>query len=307
MAKNITFYGIKGKNNMSTKLHQKRKLKKEAATAASAEEAEILRKARRRNNYTDDVEYKAICAKAAVDDEAFNNFKSQNKYRSMLEHANSVHGHDHLKAIKEQTPELMEHLDKFRTNDTVGTPNLTSFAVKMPGNPHQIGDLSSTTMQYIRVLSDLITYFGNMDGMKIVEIGAGYGGQCKIINDYVNFSEYICFEMSEPSQLVRKYLDHFKIKNAVSIDAYEFYDSPFDIKCDLVISNFAFSEQSVHIQDCYLKHILKAADRGYLWMNETAASHGIEGIKNILPHELNEKSDIPSERDTNRILYWNKE
>lgn len=292
---------------MSTKLHQKRKLKKEAATAASAEEVERLRKARRRNTYTDDVEYKEICVKASVDDDVFDNFKSQPKYRSMLEHADTRHGHDHLNAIKEQTPELMEHLDKFRTNDTVGTPNLTTFAVKMPGNPQQIGDLSSTTMQYIRVLSDLIGFFDNMDGLKIVEIGAGYGGQCKIINDYVNFSEYICFEMPEPSQLVRKYLDHFKIKNSVSIDAYEFYDNPFDISCDLVISNFAFSEQSRHIQDCYLKHIINSADRGYLWMNETPESYNIDVIKKTLPHKINKKNDIPSERDTNRILYWNKE
>lgn len=250
------------------------------------------------DTYTPAVEYKEICAQAAVDDETFSKFKSMPKYRSMLEHANVSQAQEHLEDIQIQTPKLMSYFDKFRTNDTVGNPVTVDF------NKGFEGSISPTTIQYARVLSDLITYFDNMDGFKIVEIGAAYGGQCKIISDYVNFKEYICFEMTEPSRLVRKYVDHFNIENVVSLDAYEFYDKPYNIDCDLIISCFAFCEQSKHFQDCYLKHIINSAPRGYLWCNETPESYGIEGLKNLLPHKLNEKNDIPSERNTNRILWW---
>ena len=258
----------------------------------------VHKRRQKEDTYSHQMKYKEICAKAVVDDEIFSTFKSLPNYRSMLEHANAGQAQEHLNAIEEQTPKLMSYFDKFRTNDTVGNPATVEFTKGFAGN------ISPTTIQYARVLSDLITYFGNMDGLKIVEIGAGYGGQCKIISDYVKFSEYICFEMTEPSRLVRKYIDHFNVKNVVSMDAYEFFDDPYEIKCDLVISNFAFCEQSKHFQDCYLKNIINLADRGYLWMNETAESYGIKGIKNLLPHKLNEKNDIPSERNSNRILWW---
>lgn len=247
------------------------------------------------DTYSKHTEYKEICERAAVD-ETFNNFKNEKHYRSMLEHAHAGHGNQHLEAILKQTPELIEYFEKFRTNDTVGNPSMHDFK--------DFGKASPTTVQYARVLSDLILYFGNMDGLKIVEIGAGYGGQCKIISEYVNFSEYICFEMTEPAKLVQRYIDHFDIKNAVSMDAYAFLDNPYEIKCDLIISCFAFSEQSTHVQDPYLQYVINPSDRGYLWMNEAGGSHGIEGIRHRLTHEISEKGDISNERNSNRILYW---
>ena len=250
------------------------------------------------DTYSKHIEYKSICEKASVDDETFNTFKGIPQYRTMLEHANNRQGQHHFSDLKNQTPELLSHFDKFKTNDTIGNPTKFEY--------DGVGLVSSTTIQYVRVLSDLITYFGSLDRLKIVEIGSGYGGQCKIICDYFEPRSYVNFEMTEPSKLVFRYIDHFKINNAISVDAYIFLEHPHKIECDLVISNFAFSEQSKHIQDIYLEYIIQPAKRGYLWMNESDQTYKIAGIKKLLTHKFKEKRDIPTERGTNRILYWNE-
>ena len=53
---------------------------------------------------------------------------------------------------------------------------------------------------------------------RIVEVGGGYGGLCKVLSTVCEFDEYILIDLPEVSALQRKYIDQFpdikdKVKN----------------------------------------------------------------------------------------------
>ena len=74
-------------------------------------------------------------------------------------------------------------------------------------------EISATTARYIKNLSDLINLFGSLDGMRIAEIGGGYGGLCKIISDQFELDSYTLFDLPDCLDLSKKFLDNFGIDN----------------------------------------------------------------------------------------------
>src|SRR5207245_2461832 len=73
-------------------------------------------------------------------------------YRFVLEHVGPDLGAQYLEHALRQTPELGARFDRFRTSDLHGGP------VTHPFPPY--GDLSPTTLRYVKVLSDLVQLFG---------------------------------------------------------------------------------------------------------------------------------------------------
>jgi hypothetical protein len=107
-----------------------------------------------------------------------------------------------------------------------------------------------------------------MDRWAIVEIGGGYGGQCKIITDIFKPRSYTLVDLAEVLPLTQKYLKRLHVKNVR-------YRTPPQLdsrqKYDLVISNYAFSECAKNIQDDYIKKLLNRARRGYITYNDESA------------------------------------
>jgi putative sugar O-methyltransferase len=124
-------------------------------------------------------------------------------------------------------------------------------------------NISPTTLRYVKVLADLISHFGNLDGLDIVEIGIGYGGQCKIINDYFVPKSYTLIDLTEVILLADKYLECHGIQNTVFQTPNWRSKTPYD----LCISNYAFTEISRQNQDFYVKNIIERSAKGYITCN----------------------------------------
>ena len=75
-----------------------------------------------------------------------------------------------------------------------------------------IGKISPSTLRYIKVLSDLILYFGNLDNLRICEVGVGYGGQARIINSIFTPHSYDFVDLNAVLLLAQKYLSNYTIK-----------------------------------------------------------------------------------------------
>ena len=123
--------------------------------------------------------------------------------------------------------------------------------------------ISPSTLRYIKVLSDLIKIFGNLDGFKIAEIGGGYGGQCKIINDYFNIKNYHIIDLPEVNLLSKKYLQKLNINNVRFSTSKDLIPEDYD----LVISNYAYTELDRELQDIYKLNIIDNSKNGYLTCN----------------------------------------
>jgi hypothetical protein len=198
--------------------------------------------------------YLKVCEKAAKDESVFKNFKRHPDYTPILEHVSYQQGLEYLSEIKQNCPNLLKYMDRFLTNDKIGNPNVYYFEdLKI--------NISPTTLRYIKVLSDLINLFGRLDEMNIIEIGGGYGGQCKIINDVYNPASYTLVDLPEVLKLNNKYLKD--IENIILRNI----DDLSEIHYDLCISNYAFSEVERKYQIFYAEKIIKNSDRGYITCN----------------------------------------
>ena len=202
---------------------------------------------------------------------SFNNFKHHKSYTAIVETVNKKMGGEYLKATVNNHPYLIDYFDKFKTNDKYGNPNIFPY--------DNYGKWSPTTLRYIHVLSQLIHFFGDLNDFKIVEIGGGYGGQCKIIKDYFNIKEYIIYDLDDVSKLQNKYLNKFNLSD-FRTKSYTKIENEKNI--DLVISNWALSELHPNIQEEYIKNILNNSKSGFLIWNYSKKSYSpVEMIKKI--------------------------
>lgn len=251
------------------------------------------------NSISDTERYKKSCIKAIENDQGFQNFKNDPAYNDILEHVTPEQGSLYLNYIISNSPDLMERIDYFKDNDIYGG-----------GIKHEypdIGNISPSTLRYVKVLSDLIKIFGDLEGKKIVEIGAGYGGQCLIINKMFNIKEYSIIDLNEAAALSNKYLQKNGINpRIIGIDDVLSIDEDFDI----VISNYAYSELTKELQDLYYDKIIKRSKNGYITYNFISEVFNIDSytkeemFEKFTEKNINILDELPNTFEDNLIIYF---
>ncbi len=201
--------------------------------------------------------YLNVCTAAVKSEEVFSRFRRIGIYQHVVEGSIKSIGDQHIPHIKKKFPHILQHIDKFITSDTVGNPITHD-------NKHLDKFIAPTTCRYIKILAELVDFFGSLDDLDIVEIGGGYGGQCKIIYDYAKPRSYTIIDLPAVGRLAAKYLKCFGIEDVV-------FKTPggysFDESYSLCISNYAFSEFDRGYQDLYAEKIIKKSDKGYMVCN----------------------------------------
>lgn len=238
--------------------------------------------------------YLRICQEAFIDRNMFQNYRRQKSTKGVVETLGMQQGYNFILEIEKEYPDLLKHLKKFSTSDGVGNPKVYYYdKIKMR--------IAPTTLRYIKVLGELLSIFGSLDDMNIVEIGVGYGGQCKIIHDWCHPKSYTIVDFSNVLRLSQKFLSQFKIE----VILREISDES-KIAYDLCISNYAFSEIEKNYQEFYDKHIIQNSSKGYMICNCLSDSNNgklsrteILNLKNgeFLPEK-------PLTADTNALYVW---
>jgi phospholipid N-methyltransferase len=204
---------------------------------------------------SDKERYIDFCLKAAENDNLFSFFKQNPDYTSILEHVSEDLGRNYYSLLKDDYKNLIPKAAEI--NDRIGNPVLMHT---------QNGMVSPTTLRYLKVLQDIDEK--TPVGAKIVEIGAGYGGQARIImnlaKDRNKIKSYTAIDLYGPSLIQNKY--NKDITEFKSID----FDSMEELSSDLVISNYAFAELNREIQTEYLNKIILNAKHGYITYNPGA-------------------------------------
>lgn len=211
----------------------------------------------------DTTPYAEICMEAVEDDEIFKKFKQDSRYTAILEHVSPEHGQKYFNGILQY--ELNEELIKeFKKNDKLGGANMIDY-----GDP--FGYVSPSTLRYVQNTLDIARFVGEGEINRIVEIGGGYGGLCKTISCLCDFDEYHIYDLESASKLQQKYLSNFEIKDKVF-----FHSVPEKIEdVDLVISNYAYSELNLELQDLYYENVIKNANRVYMILNRGEVSREV--------------------------------
>ena len=234
--------------------------------------------------------YLDVCREAVQNPTTFCNFKSDRRYIPILEHTSSGLGRNHLSMIQENNPQLLTDYPSFWNNDYYGNPTTHDYQFRV---------CSPTTIQYINVLSSLMKQIGSLSGLRIVEIGGGYGGQAKIITDAFDVESYEIIDLPEVKDLQNKYIALANIKNTKAFDLDSYITKS---EYDLVISNYAFTEVLDPLQTWYMENVILKARHGYLTCNGDITS--IQSLIDKCGDALQRTSDIAGERESNYILTW---
>ncbi len=245
---------------------------------------------------SDDQIYPDFCAKASISSELFQNFRRNEIYNIVLEHVTESQGTSYINEIEKTFPNYLEHINKFKENDYWGNPQVFEY----PG----IGKISPSTLRYIKVYADIRYLFGNLDNLKICEIGVGYGGQCRIINSTEKPAEYTLVDIKQALLLTQRYLDNYIMNSRLRyITMNELEKQEYD----LFISNYAFTELPGKIQDVYLNKVVLNCSKGYITYNDTSPEHfksyTKEELLNIIPgSEIIEEKPLTHKK--NCIIIW---
>lgn len=246
------------------------------------------------------IPYPAYCELAVKDDKIFENFRRHSSYTLVLEPTTYEHGKDFLKISRDSfTPNDFEN---FKRNDFVGNPMVFEF--------EEISGVSLSTTRYIKVLHDLMMYFGDLNNLKICEIGVGYGGQARLIfAKFPQVTSYTFVDLKSVLDLSKKYLSHFN-DIQVKLD-FQTLDDLRENDYDLVISNYAFSELSRKIQDIYLDKIINHSKHGYISYGafndvfDTAfAAYKISEYPKIIHKDIKILEEKPLIHPQNKLVVW---
>jgi len=251
---------------------------------------------KRPTSISDETAYPDFCARAAARDDVFARFRSEPVYTFVLAHVGPDLGAQYLERALRQTPELGERFDRFRTSDLHGGP------LTHPFPPY--GELSPTTLRYVKVLSDLIQLFGPLTDMRVIEIGGGYGGQCKIVQDVYRVRDYVIVDLAPCLALAGRFLERCGVAAFTPMTSDQL---PADGRYDLVISNYAFTECTRAVQETYVERVLRRSRRGYITGNVIAPgayrSYGRDELRDLLAPARVLPED-PLTYEGNYLLVW---
>lgn len=247
-----------------------------------------------KTSLSDGSEYVMVCKDAVFHSGTFSKYKSATQYRIILEHTSYSLGLSYL-AISRHNHQVMQTL-KAITQKESGQP----FVYTYP----EIGKASPTQIRYAKVSLDLIHAFGTLNGLKVCEIGVGFGGQALHLLTSFPDCSYQIYDLFWPAKLA--------IKNIVSFDEkmqhrVQIATMTEKSKCDLLISNYAFSELNRAVQEEYLHNVIRDSSRGYVIFNHiqdpgSDSLTAVEFADRIPGAELFQ--EVPNTHPENVLVMW---
>lgn len=250
--------------------------------------------------------YRETCLRAATDDQFFAIFKRDPTYNLILEHVSPEQGQAYLDKLAEFPDGGRRLLGLAALNDRLGDPRVSTYRGMT---------ISPSTLRYCKVTEDLRHYFGSLDGFRIAEIGAGYGGQYTVLSRMWEPASYTFIDLPETVELIRRYVTACRqLPDYGTIPTTRLTYLPWEEllsrppECfDLCISNYAFSEVNTGLQDEYIERVLGLSHHGYITHNHFDG-HPVSQLSDILRtdygHAVQIIDEDPQTGSNNQILIW---
>lgn len=244
---------------------------------------------------SDTSSYQEVCQGFVINDELFKEFKQNSVYTSILEHTSKEQALQYIRYIEGSKLDFSK-IGKLKENDEQGTPAILSY-----GDAYFNG-ISPSTIRYIKVLSEIVDIFTHLNGKDVVEIGVGYGGQCKILNDYFNIKSYQLVDLPVVQDLSKKYLGRYSYQN---LDFSHNYRDSYDF----VISNYAITECNKKVQLNYIHNIVNKSKHGYITCNYISDLFNIDSLTKdefikAINKEVFIQPEYPLTHSNNFLMIW---
>lgn len=223
-------------------------------------------------------DYLAACREVTSNAKMFENFRKHTGYgRNILEGGSRVVGEMNLLRLDKVGAFLWlkKNLEAFRDNDKIGNPTLFEFT--------GVGHMSPATLQYANNSWDILKLTSEKTIVKIVEIGGGYGGLCRILSCIINFESYIIIDEPDALAVAKKYISYFpEVAHRVQfISCYDTVAIEALQEIDLAIACASIAELSYETQSFYNQHILLKAKNFYVVYNSLHIPAARKSLRNL--------------------------
>jgi putative sugar O-methyltransferase len=234
-------------------------------------------------------------------EKVFKKFRRNFHYRQILEHVDYKLGIAYLSRLSEQSIQGLRQFSEIAALSSIGSPRRFYFK--------KLGMISPTVIRYQYVNQELERHFGERIGKNVAEIGVGFGGQFVLLSSQYDIEKYMMFDLPQVLKLTQKVLITAGVET--SIVEVGNIDNPTIKGCDLVISNYAFSELPREIQRKYIEGVMASSTRGYLIMNSgktdisgrSSGKHTLEELRRVLP-SFEVLEEDPLTGPDNYVIIW---
>lgn len=236
---------------------------------------------------------------AAKDEQQLASFKRNPFFNLLWENHSYEEGQQWLQKIKKESSFLKEKFRDFRQIDQIGNPRIYNFG--------EDGNFSPSTLRLIAMTGELQEKLGTFAPGHIIQIGAGCGSWCKILNDVYSFKSYTIVDLPEQLSLAKKCLEKMEVKNVKFFTPEEL---PKGMVYDLIISDMSFSEFDRPYQKLFFERVLSCSSFGYILGYEFPKHYGVVSMNlDELKAKFNEigKQTNVQELSNDRnhyIIYW---
>jgi len=230
-----------------------------------------------RTSWTDIPEYREFCELAATDPDTFAAFRRQPEYHHIV-YVSPEDGQRYLERLTCVPSAAL---------DATGLP---------PIYPYETAAgtlmLDPVMIRYCHDRQEIWNHHGETDGMRILEIGGGFGGLARLLAAHC--ASYAICDLPEVRHLQDVYLARYgvSVEDADPTEAY-----------DLVVSTFAFSELYAEVQAEYADDYLRPTPRGWMICNFVNPAHDPDDVIALVPGARYEPEE-PRTHPANRVMVW---
>ena len=194
--------------------------------------------------------FRAACARAA---QALAGFRSDPAIAQVVECVPGAEGEAYAAALALLAPHRWVEVGCLRNDAVGGAPRPVT---------HEGVTLAAATWRYAFRAAELDLLFGPLSGLRIVEIGGGYGGLAAAVCAMASPAQYTIVDAPEPCRLQESYLDAVGVSGVETCSSL----SGTPLAFDLVVSDFALSELSDDYRTVYGRALLRQARGGaFCW------------------------------------------
>lgn len=215
------------------------------------------------------------CLAAATCPSVFDTFRRLPGMLGIVENKTDKAAYIAWQSLRKACPWLLEQADLIAANDTIGSPR----TISVDEIDH---NLAPATMCFAADYAALRWCFGSLDGMRIAEIGGGYGGLASLVTRLSSVKSYTIYDLPDANVLQKKYLDSL---GCPGVEYRSQLDNDKDY--DLVIACDSFSELSLPLQGQYIRHVLRKSKRGWIvWGSRVQPGHTLPVTTQRVTDEL---------------------
>ena len=216
-----------------------------------------------------------VCEEAVNSSDSFNTFKLDRRFTTILEHTAVDNSHQFMNQIISTYTDYVKLIDwgLVKQNDILGS----AYIVEYPqlASVVTLDDylFSPSTVAYVFKALDILNHIQKckLNSVDILEIGAGYGSQCKMVIDMANLfnlkiNSYTLVDLYWPNMLQKKYLEELGYSKNINFISYEnLLDGETLPSFNYLISVYALGEFTKETQQFYIDKMIDFSNHYIVW------------------------------------------